>query len=124
MQEDELYSRSHDCGDSFRLLLLLGRRSNPQRRAQNKLATIRCTPLSCRNTRLKFLPGRIWTRTAKTVSSATPPGTWQCSPAFRKRVWEKEVKKMVDAYGAKIPDAEQKEIVDYLVAVRGASESK
>jgi len=45
-------------------------------------------------------------------------------PRFPQAVWEKEVKKMVDAYGATISDAEQKEIVEYLVAVRGASESK
>ena len=45
-------------------------------------------------------------------------------PLFPQGVWEKEVKKMVDAYGATISDAEQKEIVEYLVAVRGASESK
>ena len=45
-------------------------------------------------------------------------------PRFPQAVWEKEVKKMVDAYGAQIPDAEQKEIVEYLVVVRGPSESK
>ena len=45
-------------------------------------------------------------------------------PRFSQGVWEKEVKKMVDAYGATISDAEQKEIVEYLVAVRGASDSK
>ena|SRR5271165_1975406 len=45
-------------------------------------------------------------------------------PRFSQAVWEKEVKKMVDAYGAQIPDAEQKEIVEYLVAVRGPSASK
>ena len=48
----------------------------------------------------------------------------QMQPGFPQAVWEKEVKKMVDAYGAKIPDAEQKEIVEYLVAVRGLSVSK
>jgi hypothetical protein len=45
-------------------------------------------------------------------------------PPFSRMVWEKEVKKMIDAYGATIPDAEQREIVDYLVAVRGATEAK
>ncbi len=45
-------------------------------------------------------------------------------PRFSQAVWEKEVKKMVDAYGATISDADQKEIVEYLVAVRGVSESK
>ena len=45
-------------------------------------------------------------------------------PRFSQGVWEKEVKKMVDAYGATISDAEQKEVVEYLVAVRGTSENK
>ena len=45
-------------------------------------------------------------------------------PRFSQGVWEKEVKKMIDAYGAVIPEAEQKEIVEYLVAVRGPQESK
>jgi uncharacterized protein (DUF697 family) len=45
-------------------------------------------------------------------------------PGFSQTVWEKEVKKMVDAYGAKISDAEQQEVVDYLVAVRGVPASK
>lgn len=40
-------------------------------------------------------------------------------PRFSQGVWEKEIKKMVDAYGATIPDADQKEILEYLVAVRG-----
>ncbi len=45
-------------------------------------------------------------------------------PRFPEAVWEKEVKKMIDAYGAVIPEADQKEIVEYLVAVRGPQESK
>lgn len=45
-------------------------------------------------------------------------------PPFSRTVWEKEVKKMIDAYGARITDAEQREIVDYLVAVRGTSDGK
>ena len=48
----------------------------------------------------------------------------EMQPRFAQGVWEKEVKKMVDAYGAKIPDAEQQEIVEYLVAVRGIQTSK
>jgi cytochrome c5 len=40
-------------------------------------------------------------------------------PHFPRAVWEKEVKKMVDVYGAPITPAEQPEIVDYLVAIRG-----
>ena len=45
-------------------------------------------------------------------------------PPFSRSTWEKEVKKMIDAYGANIPEADQGKIVDYLVAVRGASEKK
>jgi hypothetical protein len=45
-------------------------------------------------------------------------------PTFSRAVWEKEVKKMVDAYGASISAPEQQQIVEYLVAVRGPSESK
>lgn len=44
-------------------------------------------------------------------------------PEFPRSVWTKEVKKMVDSYGAKVSDADQAKIVDYLVAVRGAPES-
>jgi len=45
-------------------------------------------------------------------------------PAFSRSTWEKEVKKMVDAYGATVPESDQSKIVDYLVAVRGVPESK
>ncbi len=40
-------------------------------------------------------------------------------PRFPKTVWQSEVKKMVDAYGAPISEADQALIVEYLVAVRG-----
>jgi cytochrome c5 len=40
-------------------------------------------------------------------------------PGFSKEVWRNEVKKMVDAYGAPIPEADQALIVEYLVSVRG-----
>jgi hypothetical protein len=36
----------------------------------------------------------------------------------------KEVKKMVESYGATFPDDDQGKIVEYLVAVRGAPDSK
>jgi len=42
-------------------------------------------------------------------------------PRFPKTVWQSEVKKMVDAYGAPIPESDQALIVDYLVAVKGAA---
>ena len=41
-------------------------------------------------------------------------------PSFSKTVWQNEVKKMVDAYGAPISEADQALIVEYLVAVKGA----
>lgn len=40
-------------------------------------------------------------------------------PPFPKGVWQTEVKKMVDVYGAPIPDTDQALIVEYLVAVKG-----
>ena len=40
-------------------------------------------------------------------------------PRFPKSVWQSEVKKMVDAYGAPIPDADQALIVEYLVVIKG-----
>lgn len=43
-------------------------------------------------------------------------------PGFPRSTWEKEVKKMVESYGANVSDADQREIVEYLVAVRGAPE--
>jgi hypothetical protein len=44
-------------------------------------------------------------------------------PRFSKAVWQSEVKKMVDVYGAPIPDADQALIVEYLVAVNGLQTS-
>ena len=44
-------------------------------------------------------------------------------PRFSRAVWEKVVKKMVDAYGASISAPEQVQIVDYLVAIKGPVES-
>lgn len=41
-------------------------------------------------------------------------------PRFSKTVWQAEVKKMVDAYGATISDADQALIVEYLMAVKGS----
>jgi hypothetical protein len=40
-------------------------------------------------------------------------------PGFPKSVWQSEVKKMVDAYGASIADSDQVLIVEYLVAIKG-----
>jgi len=45
-------------------------------------------------------------------------------PRFSQAVWEKEVKKMVDVYGAPIPAADQPGIVEYLVAIRGPEKGK
>jgi hypothetical protein len=44
-------------------------------------------------------------------------------PRFPKTVWQNEVKKMVDAYGAPISEADQALIVEYLVAVKGTTSS-
>ena len=41
-------------------------------------------------------------------------------PRFSKTVWQNEVKKMVDIYGASISPADQALIVEYLVAVKGS----
>ena len=44
-------------------------------------------------------------------------------PRFSKTVWQSEVKKMIDVYGAPIPEADQALIVEYLVAVKGVEAS-
>lgn len=44
-------------------------------------------------------------------------------PHFPKAVWQSEVKKMVDAYGASISPSDQPLIVEYLMAVRGGGAS-
>jgi hypothetical protein len=44
-------------------------------------------------------------------------------PRFPKTVWQNEVKKMVEAYGAPISEADQSLIVEYLVVVKGAAPS-
>ena len=41
-------------------------------------------------------------------------------PRFSKAQWQAEVKKMVDAYGASIPEADQALIVEYLMALKGS----
>jgi cytochrome c5 len=45
-------------------------------------------------------------------------------PSFPRSTWEKEVTKMVDAYGANIPESDRPKIVEYLVAIKGAPPSK
>ena len=45
-------------------------------------------------------------------------------PPFPRATWEKEVAKMVDAYGANIPESDRPKIVEYLVAIKGAPPSK
>jgi len=44
-------------------------------------------------------------------------------PKTTRKVWEDEVKKMVDLYDAKITPEKQKLIVDYLMLVRGLPET-
>jgi cytochrome c5 len=43
-------------------------------------------------------------------------------PPFKRAVWVAEVDKMRKVYGAPIEEAQAKEIVDYLVAIRGSEE--
>lgn len=43
-------------------------------------------------------------------------------PPFKRAVWVAEVDKMRKAYGAPVEEAQVAEIVDYLVAIRGAPE--
>jgi mono/diheme cytochrome c family protein len=43
-------------------------------------------------------------------------------PPFKRAVWVAEVDKMRKVYGAPIEEAQVAEIVDYLVAIRGAQE--
>jgi hypothetical protein len=43
-------------------------------------------------------------------------------PPFPRRVWTAEVDKMRKVYGAPIPEERTKELVDYLVAVRGVGD--
>jgi len=45
-------------------------------------------------------------------------------PRFPRTVWEKEVKKMVDVYGAPITAEEQQQIVEYLFAIKGPVDNK
>jgi len=40
-------------------------------------------------------------------------------PHFPRSVWQSEVKKMIDAYGAVISDGDQTLIIEYLLAVKG-----
>jgi cytochrome c5 len=45
-------------------------------------------------------------------------------PRFPKTVWEKEVKKMAEVYGAPMTLEEQQQIVEYLVAIKGPAENQ
>ena len=45
-------------------------------------------------------------------------------PRFSRAVWQKEVKKMVDVYGAPITPPEQSQIVEYLTAIKGPADTK
>ncbi len=44
-------------------------------------------------------------------------------PPFPRKVWEAEVVKMVKIYGAPIDEEKQKQIIDYLVAIRGVPDA-
>jgi hypothetical protein len=43
----------------------------------------------------------------------------QMQPEFSRQTWEKIVDKMIKSYGAPIPDSTEKNIVDYLITIRG-----
>lgn len=45
-------------------------------------------------------------------------------PRFSRAVWESEVKKMIDSYGAQVRPYDQKLIADYLVSIRGLEKAK
>lgn len=45
-------------------------------------------------------------------------------PRFSRKAWEATVDKMKKTYGAPIPDEKVKEVIDYLVAVRGTETAK
>ena len=89
-----------------------------------------------RNRRRRPVPARCTASYCRSIPPEIPPGpnveiySKHCllchtaryvamQPGFPKSVWQSEVKKMVDAYGAPIPDADQVLIVEYLVVVKG-----
>ncbi len=62
-------------------------------------------------------PGRA--ETVVNCMSCHSPAYITSQPRFSRAVWESEVKKMVDAYGATVSPADQRAITDYLVSIRG-----
>ncbi|MCC6262604.1 MAG: cytochrome c [Bryobacterales bacterium] len=67
-------------------------------------------------------PGR--SETVMACMSCHSPVYITSQPPFSRAVWESEVKKMIDAYGAQVRPYDQKLIADYLVSIRGLSKAK
>ncbi|MCL4783031.1 MAG: hypothetical protein KJZ70_08370 [Bryobacterales bacterium] len=67
-------------------------------------------------------PGRAETLMA--CMSCHSPAYITAQPRFSRAIWESEVKKMVDAYGAQVRPYDQKLITDYLVSIRGLEKAK
>lgn len=62
-------------------------------------------------------PGRA--ETVANCMSCHSPAYITSQPRFSRAIWESEVKKMVDSYGANVSPADQRTIVGYLVSIRG-----
>ncbi|MCZ2157327.1 MAG: hypothetical protein LC114_26095 [Bryobacterales bacterium] len=62
-------------------------------------------------------PGRA--ETVSNCMSCHSPAYITSQPRFSRAIWESEVKKMVDAYGADVSPADQRAITNYLVSIRG-----
>lgn len=67
-------------------------------------------------------PGREETLIA--CMSCHSPAYITSQPRLSRAVWESEVKKMIDTYGAQVRPYDQKLIVDYLVAIRGLAQKE
>lgn len=67
-------------------------------------------------------PGREETLIA--CMSCHSPAYITSQPRLSRAVWESEVKKMIDTYGAQVRPYDQKLIVDYLVSIRGLAKNE
>ena len=67
-------------------------------------------------------PGRAETLIA--CMSCHSPAYITSQPRLSRAVWESEVKKMIDTYGAQARPYDQKLIVDYLVSIRGLAKKE
>jgi cytochrome c5 len=67
-------------------------------------------------------PGKTAYQATCTICHSARYVTMQ--PRFSRSAWTNEVQKMVANYGAPVPAAQTNEIVDYLVSIRGITESQ